>query len=45
MNRRERYAPGAAAGARVEKSAGKWTLVVVRELRHPPERVWEALNA
>lgn len=44
MSRRDRYTPGAAAGARVEKAGEKWTLVLVRELRHPPERVWEALT-
>lgn len=44
MSRRDRYIPGAARGARVEKSGAKWTLVLVRELRHPPERVWEALT-
>jgi uncharacterized protein YndB with AHSA1/START domain len=43
-DRRERYEPGPAGGARVEKEGEKWTLVVVRELRHPPERVWEALT-
>jgi uncharacterized protein YndB with AHSA1/START domain len=40
----EQYAPGPASGARVEKDGEKWTLVVVRELRHPPEKVWRALT-
>ena len=56
MSNRENYAPGPAAGARVEKTlqkdadkevpkdAEKWALVVVRELRHPPEMVWQALT-
>ncbi len=44
MNRRDRYVPGAATGARVDRKGEKWTLVLVRELRHPPERVWEALT-
>lgn len=44
MTARDRYAPGPAAGARVHKDGDKWTLVLVRELRHPPARVWEALT-
>jgi len=43
-DRRNKYAPGPAAGARVEKEGSTWMLVVVRELRHPPELVWEALT-
>jgi uncharacterized protein YndB with AHSA1/START domain len=38
------YMPGPAAGAEVRKDGDKWTLVLVRELRHPPTRVWEALT-
>lgn len=41
---REQYAPGPAAGAHVEKDGEKWTLVVVRELRHSPAKVWQALT-
>lgn len=37
------YTPGPAAGAEVRKEGDRWTLVLVRELRHPPERVWQAL--
>ena len=44
MSVRAKYAPGPAAGARVEKDGEKWKLIVVRELRHPPARVWEALT-
>jgi len=44
MTERERYTPGPAAGARVEKDGDKWTLVLVRELRHAPEKVWQALT-
>lgn len=44
MTRREQYAPGAAAGAEVRKNGDDWTLVVVRELTHPPTKVWEALT-
>jgi uncharacterized protein YndB with AHSA1/START domain len=41
---REQYAPGPASGAQVVKDGEKWTLVIVRELRHSPEKVWQALT-
>jgi uncharacterized protein YndB with AHSA1/START domain len=44
MNDRERYVPGAASGAEVKKDGESWTLVLVRDLRHPPELVWQALT-
>ena len=44
MTDREQYAPGPASGAQVRKDGEKWTLVLVRELRHSPERVWQALT-
>jgi len=44
MSGRGPYQPGAAYGATVHREAGKWTLVLVRELRHPPARVWQALT-
>jgi len=44
MADREQYAPGPASGARVRKDGEKWTLILVRELRHSPEKVWEALT-
>ena len=45
MTDREQYTPGAARGAEVEKKEGeKWTLILVRELRHSPEKVWQALT-
>jgi len=40
----EPYAPGPAAGARVQIEGETWTLILVRELRHAPERVWQALT-
>ena len=41
----EHYEPGPANLARVEKREGeKWTLILVRELRHSPEKVWQALT-
>ena len=44
MSNREKYTPGAATGAQVQKDGEQWTLVLVRDLRHPPARVWEALT-
>ena len=44
MSNRDGYVPGEAAGADVQKNGSKWTLVVVRELRHPPALVWQALT-
>jgi uncharacterized protein YndB with AHSA1/START domain len=44
MTDREQYTPGPASGAQVRKEGEKWTLILVRELRHPPERVWQALT-
>jgi uncharacterized protein YndB with AHSA1/START domain len=41
---REQYAPGPATGAQVNKHGEKWTLILVRELRHAPEKVWQALT-
>ena len=50
---REWYTPGPARGAEVRaetrKDRGqngeeKWTLIFVRELRHSPEKVWQALT-
>ncbi len=44
MTDREQYTPGPAGGARIEKDGEKWTLVLVRELRHSPEKIWQALT-
>jgi uncharacterized protein YndB with AHSA1/START domain len=44
MSSREQYAPGAAFGADVQKDGDNWTLVLVRELAHPPAKVWKALT-
>ncbi len=44
MADREQYAPRRAGGARIEKDGENWTLVLVRELRHPPAKVWQALT-
>jgi uncharacterized protein YndB with AHSA1/START domain len=40
----QQYAPGAAFGAEVQVDGEKWTLVLVRELRHSPAKVWAALT-
>ncbi|HXZ12363.1 MAG TPA: SRPBCC family protein [Candidatus Sulfotelmatobacter sp.] len=44
MTDREPYSPGPASGAEVRKQGEKWTLILVRELSHPPEKVWQALT-
>ena len=44
MTDREQYTPGPASGAEVRKDGENWTLILVRELRHSPEKVWQALT-
>jgi len=54
MTHRDQYTPGPASGAQVRKKRlqndeqqnqqDKWTLILVRELRHSPEKVWQALT-
>ncbi|HEY7639609.1 MAG TPA: SRPBCC family protein [Steroidobacteraceae bacterium] len=44
MNSPATYQPGPATGAAVQKDGENWTLVLVRELRHPPAKVWAALT-
>ena len=41
MTSTRRAPPPAPKSAR---TARQWTLVLVRELRHPPEKVWRALT-
>src|SRR5580693_4312916 len=41
---RAQYMPGPANVAHVQKDGDKWTLVLVKELRHTPEKVWQALT-
>jgi uncharacterized protein YndB with AHSA1/START domain len=38
------YQPGPPADVRALSEADRWTLVFVRELKHPPETVWAALT-
>ena len=44
MTDRKQYTPGPASGAEVRKDGESWTLILVRELRHSPEKVWQALT-
>ena len=44
MTNSQQYTPGPASGARIQKQGEKWTLVLVRELRHSPDKVWQALT-
>ena len=44
MTDREQYTPGPASGAQVRKDGETWALTLVRELRHSPEKVWQALT-
>ncbi len=49
MTAHAQYTPGPANIARVQKDRGhdgqeKWTLVLVKELRHSPEKVWQAIT-
>jgi uncharacterized protein YndB with AHSA1/START domain len=44
MTNRDQYVPGPAGGAQIRKDGEKWTLILVRELRHSPEKVWQALT-
>jgi uncharacterized protein YndB with AHSA1/START domain len=41
---RKQYTPGPASGVQIRKDDGEnWTLVLVRQLHHAPEKVWQAL--
>src|ERR1700693_5560021 len=44
MTDREKYTPGPANRAEVQKDGENWTLILVRELHHSPEKVWLALT-
>ena len=44
MSEHAQYLPGPASGAQVRKGGEKWTLILTRELRHSPEKVWQALT-
>jgi uncharacterized protein YndB with AHSA1/START domain len=45
MSTRELYSAGPARGAEIRKEGERtWTLVLVRELKHAPAKVWSALT-
>jgi uncharacterized protein YndB with AHSA1/START domain len=45
MPNTDQYTPGPASGAEVRRDGGdKWALILVRELCHSPEKVWQALT-
>ena len=44
MTTRDDYQPGPANLARIDKDGDDWTLVLVRQLRHAPAKVWHALT-
>jgi uncharacterized protein YndB with AHSA1/START domain len=44
MSSSETYTPGAPSGAEIRKDGERWTLVLVRDLPHPPVMVWKALT-
>jgi uncharacterized protein YndB with AHSA1/START domain len=44
MTELDQYTPGPASEAQVRKDGERWTLILVRELRHSPEKVWQALT-
>jgi uncharacterized protein YndB with AHSA1/START domain len=44
MTDHDRYTPGSAHQVEVRKDGEKWTLILVRELRHAPEKVWQAIT-
>lgn len=44
MSSLAQYVPGPAHEVQVRKGGAKWTLILVRELRHAPEKVWRALT-
>jgi uncharacterized protein YndB with AHSA1/START domain len=39
-----KYSPGAATGASIDKHGDSWTLVLVRDFRHPQDKVWNAIT-
>jgi len=43
MSNSARYAPGPAS-AEVRKEGEAWTIILVRDLHHPPDKVWQALT-
>ena len=44
MTERQAYTPAPAYGAQIQRDGEKWTLILIRELRHAPDKVWQALT-
>ena len=44
MSEHAEYTPGPANVAQLRKEGEKWTLVLVKELRHSREKVWQAIT-
>jgi uncharacterized protein YndB with AHSA1/START domain len=44
MTEQLEYVPGPAQRAEVRKEGDKWTLILVKQLRHSPQKVWQALT-
>ncbi len=44
MSGQFQYQPGPARGVEITKEGERWTLVIVREVRHAPEKVWRAIT-
>ena len=44
MTGREQYTPGPPSVAQVGQDGEKWTLILIRELRHSPAKIWQALT-
>src|ERR1700722_18886332 len=42
MSTNVQFDPGGANLAHVEKNGEDWTLIVVKQFRHSPEKVWQA---
>lgn len=42
--KRSVFEPGPLAAVQAQPAGSRWTLVFVRDLRHPPEKVWVALT-
>ncbi|HWD37972.1 MAG TPA: SRPBCC family protein [Fimbriimonas sp.] len=41
---RDTYSPGPANVATVDKQGDNWTLVLVKQFRHSPDKVWDAIT-
>lgn len=44
MTESQQYTPGPASAVELRKGGEKWTFILVRELHHPPEKVWKAIT-